>query len=86
MKTIKTKPTCEGTATKCKTCRHVNQDTDDYNEGLIICGILGTIRSGDSTCDAPVEIDNKLYFMYEKYNGNNCTYNLKCQLRIDLNE
>jgi len=52
----------------CRLCRHANQETEDFEEGLIYCTFLFGIKR---VCEM---IDDG-YYLFEEYNGTNCTAN-----------
>lgn len=73
----------------CGTCRHANQRTVDFAEGHIFCQRGGPPRGYDQLCDqefvacrirfGPVESG---YFLYEPYDGTNCTWDYRGDYRI----
>jgi hypothetical protein len=58
---------------KCEDCRHANQKTDDHSEGLVACKFNGGMRLGKS-CDVTFPMKDGEYYMYEAYDGSNCTW------------
>lgn len=59
---------------KCAACRHSNQSTVDFADGLIFCKHCHGIKI-DSECDQPITfMDGEEYFLFEKYDGRNCTW------------
>lgn len=66
LKYTKSKPQC----TCCKQCRHANQETDDFADGLIYCKLSNNIKGDQQICD--VAFSNMLAF--EEYDGTNYTW------------
>ncbi len=60
----------------CGTCRHSNQGTEDFTEGMVAC----QLGSGGLTVATRCQVDFKPpdrdvpYFMYEPYDGENGTW------------
>src|SRR5262245_36409719 len=66
----------------CGTCRHANQGTTDFKEGIVFCQLADGGRAPDSVCDqqrmalpAPGPASTaRTYFCYERFDGTNGTW------------
>ena len=65
----------------CATCRHANQETADFREGHVFCQWEGKPKQLTQQCDVRVALARAVggkthneYFMYEPFDGKNCTW------------
>jgi len=65
----------------CAGCRHANQGTVDFAEGLILCRWDVKKKGDEQVCDVQVELPQDVgdksrqpYFLYEPFDGNNATW------------
>ena len=77
---VGTKPTHQDSLT-CLSCRHANHDTVDFEDGLVACKITGSIHI-DTTCNATLPMHDGEYYMFEIYDGTNCTWTSDCDFEI----
>ena len=77
----------------CETCRHANQVTIDFEDGLLFCSLRNGIRNG-MVCDVIINTSRGDYYLYEQYekkpNTSNCTWysngELEVTWEVDSNE
>ncbi len=73
----------------CGGCRHANQSTVDFAEGLVFCQFGGGVRSAGSPCDQPACAVPRVrgpvedgYYYWEPYAGSNGTWGYRGDSRI----
>ena len=75
----------------CAACRHTNQGTVDFSEGLLFCAIAKRPKPSSQECDVTVPLGRtkstplaafERYFMFEPYDGDNGTFDRAEDLRI----
>ncbi len=58
----------------CKNCRHSNQNDDDRYDGFVFCKF--GVKT-DNECGATTQYKDEHYFMFEEFDGQNCTFTEK---------
>ena len=63
---------------RCRDCRHANQGTRDFAEGLVLCAWDHGSRRLDTPCDVKLELPRRAggervagYYLFERYDGAN---------------
>jgi len=60
---------------ECCKCRHSNHKTNEREDGFIACKFTGSIKV-NPWCDLTFPTKDGTYYMYEPYNGQNCTWDI----------
>lgn len=80
--------TVSRTAGKCGECRHANQGTVDFSEGLVFCQRGGGRRTRDSECTERIPAMATpggalaVYFLFEPFDGSNGTWGALQDARV----
>jgi hypothetical protein len=76
----------------CAKCRHSNQGTVDFREGHLLCWMDKQTKRPETRCDVVRHLPRSTsmddpkswssYFLYQPFDGSNCTYDKSTDLRI----
>ncbi|MEM6989344.1 MAG: hypothetical protein AAF721_02565 [Myxococcota bacterium] len=78
------------TSGPCRECRHANQGTVDFSEGILFCWFAKASKRATQQCDVAIPLFRSIsaegaprsYYIFEPFRGDNGTYGVSEDLRI----